>query len=161
MKKLIGVTSIIILVGLSILFALYNPIKSKEIGEVLYGVSYYPEGFIFSQEVHFQNRVQQHIVLQQNSREKIIFETIVKNIDSVNLVDYKEVLIQENKGVSYTYGSSGNIQYSTYDDKLMTKLETPKEGDDVLEWSNKEYDFRIFGNIGIDELILIAESIPQ
>jgi hypothetical protein len=163
MKKGIHIiVSIVVLMVFSLLFIGNRPAKDYDWSkEVIRGISYYPDGFTSGQIVKLPGRCQQFLISMQNNKERIVFEMMEKDLDTVILDEYTEIIVNDKKGIFYTYGTDGSIHYPSYGEGIMNGLAAPGEGENVLEWSSKKFDYRIFGTVSQKEMIQIAESVVE
>lgn len=111
--------------------------------ETLYKLTYLPEGYQLKIEKvrnHFQ------LLIYENESSKIKFyQSSISNYNKIN-TEHVEGQIEEYKGKEYYYLPIN---------KVNSNIE------DVIIWTNSQYQFQLFGLLPLEELLKIADSIEE
>lgn len=101
---------------------------------------------------------QQYCYQSVDGNSRMVLEVQAKNQDTISTDEKTDVKVGRSTGVSYLY-SDGEISLYGVNENDMGHLLTPENGERVLEWSDQDLDFRLYGMFTEDELLTSAESV--
>lgn len=137
--------------------------------DVFSGFEYLPKGFGY-QRLHLANTPERQQQYFKNDGLRIVFERTSLSSEvtaEMKFLKEYECVILDEKTIVESYIYEDNAQYaSVYGDNAQYATEydqdptlVPAKGDIEIRWNDDNYQYHIFGNIDVEELISMAQSL--